>query len=95
MGRASLLTLTFGVFFFDYDMDGLPDIFVANGHIEEEISRVQPQVQYRSRRYSSTTWAAAGSRRWAKLPARISAGPSSPAARSTATTTATAISTSW
>ena len=43
VGRASLLTLTFGVFFFDYDLDGYPDIFAANGHIEEEIGRVQPQ----------------------------------------------------
>ncbi|HXU44486.1 MAG TPA: CRTAC1 family protein, partial [Thermoanaerobaculia bacterium] len=47
VGRASLLTLTFGVFFFDVDLDGLPDIFAANGHIEEEIGRVQPKVSYR------------------------------------------------
>jgi enediyne biosynthesis protein E4 len=47
VGRASLLTLTFGVFFFDYDLDGYPDLFAANGHIEEEIGRVQPKVQYR------------------------------------------------
>ena len=47
VGRASLLTLAFGVFFFDYDLDGHPDIFAANGHIEEEIGRVQPKVRYR------------------------------------------------
>jgi hypothetical protein len=47
VGRASLLTLTFGVFFFDYDLDGKLDILAANGHIEEEIARVQPKVQYR------------------------------------------------
>jgi len=47
VGRSSLLTLTFGAFFFDYDLDGYPDIFAANGHIEEEIGRVQPKVQYR------------------------------------------------
>lgn len=47
VGRSSLLTLAFGVFFFDYDLDGLLDIFSANGHIEEEINRVQPRVQYR------------------------------------------------
>ncbi|HEX3126615.1 MAG TPA: CRTAC1 family protein [Thermoanaerobaculia bacterium] len=47
VGRASLLTLTFGAFFFDYDLDGLLDIFAANGHIEEEINRVQPRIQYR------------------------------------------------
>lgn len=47
VGRASLLLLAFGVFFFDYDLDGWADIFAANGHIEEEIGRVQPKVQYR------------------------------------------------
>jgi hypothetical protein len=47
VGRASLLTLTFGAFFFDYDLDGWQDIFAANGHIEEEINRVQPKVQFR------------------------------------------------
>jgi enediyne biosynthesis protein E4 len=47
VGRASLLTLAFGVFFFDYDLDGHPDIFAANGHIEDEIGRVQPKVSYK------------------------------------------------
>jgi len=46
VGRASLLSLTFGVFFFDYDLDGYPDIFAANGHIEDEIGRVQPKISY-------------------------------------------------
>jgi hypothetical protein len=46
VGRASLLSLTFGLFFFDYDLDGYPDIFAANGHIEEQIGRVQPKIQY-------------------------------------------------
>jgi hypothetical protein len=47
IGRASLLSLAFGVFFFDYDLDGHLDILAANGHIEEEIERVQPKVTYR------------------------------------------------
>src|SRR3984885_10802378 len=47
VGRSSLLSLTFGVFFFDYDLDGYPDIFTANGHIDEQIGRVQPKVSYR------------------------------------------------
>jgi len=47
IGRASLLTLTFGAFFFDYDLDGYPDVFAANGHIDEEIGRVQPRVRYK------------------------------------------------
>jgi hypothetical protein len=46
VGRESLLLLTFGVFFFDYDLDGYPDILTANGHIEEEIGRVQPKIKY-------------------------------------------------
>ncbi len=46
VGRASLLNLAFGVFFFDYDLDGWPDLFAANGHIDEEINRVQPKVKY-------------------------------------------------
>ena len=46
VGRASLLSLSFGLFFFDYDLDGLEDLFVANGHIEPDISRIQPQVSY-------------------------------------------------
>ena len=46
VGRESLLSLSFGVFFFDYDLDGYPDILTANGHIEEEIGRVQPKIKY-------------------------------------------------
>jgi hypothetical protein len=46
VGRASLLSLAFGVFFIDYDLDGWLDIFAANGHIEEEIARVQPKVRF-------------------------------------------------
>src|SRR2546427_4082182 len=38
--------LSFGLFFFDYDLDGLEDLFVANGHIEPDIGRIQPQVSY-------------------------------------------------
>jgi enediyne biosynthesis protein E4 len=47
LGRSSLLSLTFGAFFWDYDLDGLLDIFCGNGHIEEEIGRVQPKIQYK------------------------------------------------
>jgi enediyne biosynthesis protein E4 len=46
VGRASLLSLSFGIFFFDYDLDGLDDLFVADGHIEPDINRIQPQVAY-------------------------------------------------
>ena len=46
VGRASLLSLSFGLFFFDYDLDGRADLFVANGHIEPDINKIQPQVTY-------------------------------------------------
>jgi len=46
VGRDSLLTLGFGCFFFDYDLDGWPDILITNGHIDSDIERVQPNVKY-------------------------------------------------
>jgi hypothetical protein len=46
VGRATLVTLGFGCFFFDYDNDGWPDIFVADGHIEDQIERVQKRVSF-------------------------------------------------
>jgi enediyne biosynthesis protein E4 len=46
IGRDTLLTLGFGCFFFDYDLDGWPDIFISNGHIDSDIQRVQPNVKY-------------------------------------------------
>jgi hypothetical protein len=46
VGQPSLLTLAFGCFFFDFDLDGALDIFVANGHVENDINRVQPSVTY-------------------------------------------------
>ena len=47
ISRNSLLTLAFGAFFFDYDLDGRQDIFVANGHVENDIAAVQQRVSYR------------------------------------------------
>ena len=46
VGRATLVTLGFGCFFFDFDNDGWADIFVGDGHIENEIERVQKRVTY-------------------------------------------------
>jgi enediyne biosynthesis protein E4 len=39
-------SLTFSAFFFDYDLDGLPDIFAVNGHVADDISVVQPTIHY-------------------------------------------------
>ena len=38
--------LTFGVFFFDSDLDGRFDLFAANGHLENDINLVQPSQHY-------------------------------------------------
>lgn len=46
VGQASLLTLAFGCFFFDLDLDGKQDIFVVNGHVENDINKVQKRVTY-------------------------------------------------
>ena len=45
-GPASRLALTFGLFFFDYDLDGRLDLFQANGHLETEINIVQSSQTY-------------------------------------------------
>jgi hypothetical protein len=47
IGQATRASLTFGVFFFDYDLDGWPDLLTANGHIENDIEKVQPNQRYR------------------------------------------------
>jgi hypothetical protein len=46
LGADSRLALTFGVFFFDYDLDGRLDLLQANGHLENEINKVQPSQHY-------------------------------------------------
>jgi hypothetical protein len=38
--------LTFGLFFFDVDLDGRLDVVGANGHLEEEISKTQQTQRY-------------------------------------------------
>jgi enediyne biosynthesis protein E4 len=46
IGQSSLLSLTFGCFFFDYDLDGRLDIFAVNGHVADDIEAVQSRVKY-------------------------------------------------
>jgi hypothetical protein len=47
VGPASRLLLKFGLFFFDYDLDGRLDLLTANGHLEEEIRKIQASQRYR------------------------------------------------
>ena len=46
LGPATRLELTFGLFFFDYDLDGRLDILAANGHLEDDINKVQASQHY-------------------------------------------------
>jgi hypothetical protein len=46
VGPSSLLALTFGVFFFDADLDGRQDLLLANGHVEPTVQQVQKDVTY-------------------------------------------------
>jgi hypothetical protein len=46
VGQATMLSLTFGLFFFDYDLDGRPDFFMSNGHVADDINKVQPKITY-------------------------------------------------
>lgn len=47
IGPATRLALTFGLFFFDYDLDGRLDYLQANGHVENDIAQVQSSQRYR------------------------------------------------
>ena len=47
IGAPSRRMLSFGVFLFDYDLDGRLDVLQANGHLEGEIATVDPSQSYR------------------------------------------------
>jgi hypothetical protein len=46
LGPQSRLSLTFGMFFADLDLDGRQDLVCSNGHLEEEINKVQSTQEY-------------------------------------------------
>lgn len=46
VGPASRHWLKFGLFFFDYDLDGRLDLLSVNGHLEEEIGKIQRSQSY-------------------------------------------------
>ena len=43
----SRAVLKFGVFFFDYDLDGRQDVLTCNGHLAPEISKTQANQTYK------------------------------------------------
>ncbi len=46
IGPGSRAVLSFGIFFFDADLDGRQDLFQANGHVEDDINIVQPSQHH-------------------------------------------------
>ena len=46
VGKNTRQTVGWSTFFFDYDLDGWLDLFVANGHLDEEWQRVQARVRF-------------------------------------------------
>lgn len=47
IGPVTRVQLTFGVLFLDVDLDGRQDLFACNGHLEEDIQKVQATQRYR------------------------------------------------
>ena len=46
LGAPTQPPLKFGLFFFDYDLDGRLDLLTANGHLEPDIAKVQASETY-------------------------------------------------
>ena len=46
IGRPSLLPLTFGLFLVDVELDRDLDVFAANGHVQEDIEKIQDGVTF-------------------------------------------------
>lgn len=47
IGRSSLLSLTFGLFLVDAELDGDLDLFAANGHVQPNIEQNSSVIRYR------------------------------------------------
>ena len=99
LGAPTQPPLKFGLFFFDYDLDGRLDLLSANGHLEPEISKVQASETYEQPVQLFWNTGKTGrepltSRSAPRRPAPTSSSRSSAAAAPMPTSTATATSTS-
>ena len=92
IARLSTKSLTFGTFFFDYDLDGLPDLLAVNGHVSDDVAWSSPPSSMLSRRICSATWARRSSRRLRPGSDPHCPGRSLAAERHTPTSTMTATS---
>ena len=75
VGQATFLKLTFGCFFFDYDLDGRPDILGVNGHISDDIAAVHTQLAYAQ---TPHLFHNLGGRRFEEVPAKDLRGLATP-----------------
>lgn len=49
IGRPGTFTLGFGLFLFDAELNGALDLFVANGHVQPDIERIDQSIRYKQR----------------------------------------------
>jgi enediyne biosynthesis protein E4 len=75
VGPATFLKLTFGCFFFDYDLDGRLDILGVNGHISDDIAAVHSQLSYAQ---TPHLFRNLGGRRFEEVPAKEHRGLAQP-----------------
>jgi hypothetical protein len=68
IGQVSMPTLTFAAFFFDADLDGRLDIFAGNGHVADDIARVQPK---QSHAQPPHLFRNLGSKRWEAISGKV------------------------
>ncbi len=78
IGPASRSVLTFGLFLFDADLDGRLDLLQANGHVEDEINRVQPSQHHAQSAQLFWNCGAACAREFVPLPASATGDLSRP-----------------
>jgi hypothetical protein len=70
IGPPTRLVLSFGLFFFDADLDGRLDLLQANGHVEDDINLVQASQQHRQP--AQLFWNCGGCpRQYAELPPEL------------------------
>ena len=69
ISAATRRALTFGVGFVDLDADGWEDLVLANGHVEDRISQVQPSQRYAQPAQVFRNRAGASGASFAEIPA--------------------------